>query len=53
MVAADDKLFRAEWPDARIVGIDRQTSVARLTKAHTYVRQTALGPVEWRTKSSR
>jgi hypothetical protein len=46
MVAADVKLFRAEWPDARIVGIDRQTSVARLTKAHTFVRQTALGPVE-------
>lgn len=38
--------FRAEWPRSRLVSIDRQTSSARFTKAHSHERLTSVSTLE-------
>jgi hypothetical protein len=38
--------FRKVWPRTRIVGIDRQMPAIRMSKAHFYSRESAIGPLE-------
>lgn len=40
------KNFRDTWPTARIVGLDRHHPPSRLSKAHWYGRETAIGMIE-------